>query len=349
MIINTTAKEKYRTATPSWLASLRVYQKSLTGRSIAQVFTAVVPFVLLWAGSAVIIESALPDWLAAFTIVAGAFFMIRTFIVFHDCCHGSFLPKQRGNRIMGYITGVLTFTAYGAWRWIHLRHHATTSQLDHRGLGDIWMMTFAEYRATGKSGRFGYRLYRHPLIHFFLGPLFLFVIVNRFTPKEAGGKARVNVAITNLALILSAIGLSFLFGIKAYLIVQLSILWLAGILGVWLFYVQHQFDPGYWERDDKWNRVDACLQGASYYKLPKVLNWLTGSIGLHHIHHLFPRIPNYRLVPALKAVPEVQLEKPLTIRGSMKAIRFNIWNESEGTFMSFREARRMLRAEASTG
>lgn len=328
----------------TWLASLRAFQHGSTTRSILQILNTLVPLALLWLATAYIVKSGLPYPLAFLTILPASFFLVRTFILFHDCCHGSFFRSRRANRIVGYLAGALTFTPFEAWRWSHLRHHATNSQLDHRGLGDEWMMTLEEFRDAKRSKRLAYRLYRFPFIHFIFGSFFLFFVLNRIPPKGSRLKERWSTHITTLIILVAAAAWSLLLGFRTYLLVQIPILWIAAIVGVWLFFVQHQFDPGYWARDAEWNRIDASLRGASYYKLPKILRWLTGNIGLHHIHHLLPNIPNYRLVPALEAIPEVQIPNPLTIRESLASLHLHLWHEEARRFLGFREARRLMSA-----
>ncbi len=226
-------------------------------------------------------------------ILAGGF-LVRIFIIFHDCGHGSFFQSRRANDILGFVTGVLTFTPYYHWRWQHALHHASSGDLDRRGMGDVWTLTLREYLEASRWKRFAYRVARNPLVLFTLGPLFL-LMVHRFCSPNAGRRERNSVHLTNLALLAVAIGLSLLFGVKAYLLLQLGVLLAAGIAGVWLFYVQHQFEGVYWERSQEWDYATAALQGSSFYKLPKVLQWFSGNIGFHHIHHLSPRIPNYHL------------------------------------------------------
>ena len=344
MDISTTKAAPQRPAQPKWAKSLRSFKRGSWGRGTTQILNSVIPYALLWATTAAIIKSGLPNWLTLATILPAALFLVRIFIVFHDCVHGSFYPSRRGNRTVGLLTGILTFTPFERWRRLHLKHHATNGQLDHRGKGDIWTMTTDEYATSTWSTRLGYRLFRFPPITFLLGPVLMQLIYNRFAPRGTTRAERLSVVATNLSVLLVAAVLSLVIGLRTYLLVQIPILWIANIIGVWLFYVQHQFDPGYWARDHEWNQFEASLYGSSYYKLPRLLNWLTGSIGIHHLHHLFPVIPSYNLVPALRATPEIQLPNAMTIRASLKTIRMSLWHESDGRFVSFREAGQMMKA-----
>jgi omega-6 fatty acid desaturase (delta-12 desaturase) len=263
--------------------------------------------------------------------------------MFHDCCHGSFLRSRRGTRIIGTILGVLTFTPFGDWRHAHGIHHSSSGNLDRRGVGDIWTMTVREYQRSSKRERMQYRLFRHPLVMFGLGPIYTFLIRNRFPGSYATKAERANLALTNGAILAIAAAASLTIGIVPYLLIQLPVVVIAGVGGIWLFYVQHQFDPSYWARDEEWESVAAALHGSSHYRLPPVLQWLSGNIGLHHIHHLLPRIPNYRLQQCLEAIPELQLERPLTIARSIRSVRLNLWDEANGELVSFAEVARQDR------
>lgn len=266
-------------------------------------------------------------WLAVpLAVLAGAF-LVRVFIIFHDCGHGSFFPSAKANDILGFITGALTFTPYRHWRWEHAIHHSTSGNLDRRGTGDVWTLTVEEYLQASRWKRFAYRLARNPFILFGLAPLYLFIIHQRFPSPRAATRERHSVAWTNLAIVLIATGLIWLFGWKAYLILQLIVLMTAAAAGVWLFYVQHQFEGVYWERSDNWDYSTAALKGSSFYKLPKILQWFSGNIGFHHIHHLSSRIPNYHLEECHQAEPLFQTVKPVTLLSSFKSFTFRLWDE----------------------
>ena len=271
----------------------------------------------------------------AFATVAAAL-LIRIFIFFHDCTHGSFFASHRANRILGYLTGILTFTPFEEWRHLHLAHHAAAGDLDHRGKGDIWTMTVDEYLAAPRLKRLGYRLARNPLIMLGLGPTAIFLITARFSHRGARKEERLNVLFTNLAILAVILIFSFTIGLRTYLLIQLPIIFISGVIGIWLFYVQHQFEGVYWARQEVWDPLKAALQGSSYYKLPRVLQWFTGSIGLHHIHHIQPRIPNYNLQKCCEAIPELREVHPLTLRRSLKSLWLNLWDEKQQKLVSFR-------------
>jgi len=282
---------------------------------------------------------AVSIWLALpLALLAGAF-LVRVFIIFHDCGHGSFFPSAKANDILGFITGVITFTPYFHWRWEHAVHHATSGDLDRRGTGDVWTLTVQEYLEASRWKRFAYRLARNPIVLFGLAPFFLFFIKQRFPAAKAARRERHSVAWTNLGVVLLAVGMSWIFGLKSYLLLQLVILMVAGSAGVWLFYVQHQFEGVYWERNGEWDYSTAALKGSSFYKLPKVLQWFSGNIGFHHIHHLSPRIPNYRLEKCHRAEPLFQTVRPVTLISSLKSFTFRLWDERSGKLVGYRALR----------
>jgi omega-6 fatty acid desaturase (delta-12 desaturase) len=266
--------------------------------------------------------------------------MVRVFIIFHDCGHGSFFRPRLANDITGFLAGLLTFTPYFHWRWEHSLHHGTSGNLDKRGTGDIWTMTVQEYLESSRWKRFAYRLSRNPIILFVIAPVFLLLGRQRFPSPTASTRERHSVWWMNLA-ILGMVGLmSWIFGWKAYLLLQLIVTIVAGAAGVWLFYVQHQFEDAYWERAAEWDYTTAALQGSSYYKLPAILQWFSGNIGFHHIHHLSPRIPNYNLERCHYSHPLFQAVKPVTLFGSFKSLAYRLWDEQGRRLISFRELRR---------
>jgi len=259
-------------------------------------------------------------------VLAGGF-LVRVFIISHDCGHGSFLPSAKGKCPAGQHHGGADFHALLSLALEHSVHHATSANLDRRGTGDVWTMTVQEYLESSRWQRFAYRLARNPIILFGIAPLFLFLIKMRFPAVKAGRRERHSVAWTNLALVVMASGLCWAFGWQAYLLVQLIILTVAGSVGVWLFYVQHQFEGVYWQRKADWDYATAALQGSSFYKLPRVLQWFSGNIGFHHVHHLSPRIPNYHLEKCHRAEPLFQSVKPVTLFASFKSFTFRLWDE----------------------
>jgi acyl-lipid omega-6 desaturase (Delta-12 desaturase) len=268
-------------------------------------------------------------------VLAGAF-LVRVFIISHDCGHGSFLKSATANHILGTITGVLTFTPFYHWRWEHAIHHASAGDLDRRGTGDVWTLTIEEYLEASRWKRFAYRLARNPAVLFVLAPLFVFLMKQRVPSLKAPLRERYSVYWTNLGVGTLAAGLIWIFGLKAYLIIQLVVLMTAGSAGVWLFYVQHQFEGVYWERGEEWDYATAALKGSSFYKLPKVLQWFSGNIGFHHIHHLSPRIPNYHLEKCHQAEPLFQTVKPITLFSSFKSFTLRLWDEQRRRLVGYR-------------
>jgi acyl-lipid omega-6 desaturase (Delta-12 desaturase) len=276
-------------------------------------------------------------------VVAGLF-LVRIFIIFHDCGHGSFFKSRLANDIVGFITGVLTLTPYYHWRWEHSVHHASAGALDRRGTGDVWTMTVEEYLKSSRWRRFAYRLARNPVVLFAIAPIYLFVIRQRFSSADANPRELWSVRWMNVAVFGVAVLLSWAFGIVAYVLIQLIIVAVGGGLGIWMFYVQHQFEDVYWERDQEWDFTAAALQGSSFYKLPKILQWFSGNIGFHHIHHLSPRIPNYNLERCHKADPMFREVEPITILSSLKSLTFRLWDEKLGKLVSFGHVRKQRTA-----
>jgi omega-6 fatty acid desaturase (delta-12 desaturase) len=336
-----------RPSKPQWYRDLASFQRGAWGPAVGQLLTSLLPYLALFAFGVHSVEAGWSYWFTILISVPAAFFLIRTFIIFHDCTHGSFVPSAKGNRIIGFITGALAMTPFESWRQSHLKHHATNGQLDHRGFGDVWTMTFEEFRDASAGKRLWYRIYRNPFFMFVLGPLFTFVLAHRVADLRKGGRVRRSVLGVNAFIVILAVSVWLLASFKAYVLVQLPVIMISGTMGIWLFYVQHQFDPGYWARDGEWDQIDAALHGSSYYKLPPVLRWFTGNIGIHHLHHLRPSIPNYRLQKAYNATPQVQEPKPLTVWESIKSIRINLWHEVEQRFLSFRQAVRIMRGSAT--
>ncbi|MFW6212526.1 MAG: fatty acid desaturase [Spirochaetota bacterium] len=339
-----TGRRGKRARMPEWYRRLAAFQKSSWGAAIGQIANSFLPFLALAALITHAVLAGWPYWIALLLSVAAAGFLVRIFIIFHDCTHGSFLPTKRANRIVGFLSGVFVFTPFEPWRLSHLAHHGSAGNLDRRGVGDVATMTLAEYENASRWQRLKYRLYRHPFIMFVVGSPYVFVFLHRFTGLRGTKAERRSVIATNLCMAAMAAGYIAIFGLRTWALVQLPIISLAGVAGIWLFYVQHQFDPGYWAREEEWDQIKAALHGSSYYKLPKVLQWFSGNIGIHHIHHLRPRIPNYRLQRAYDHTPETHLEKPLTLWKSLGSIRYNLWSEMHQRFMSFRDASRVIRA-----
>jgi acyl-lipid omega-6 desaturase (Delta-12 desaturase) len=319
--------------TPAWKALITPYQRPSVGRSVWQLVNTLVPYAVLWY--LMYRSLAVSYWLTLPLALLAAGFLVRVFIIFHDCGHGSFFRSPRAAAVVGFITGVLTFTPYYHWRWEHALHHGSAGDLDRRGLGDVWTLTVREYLEASRWKRLAYRLARNPVVLFVLAPLFLFLVKQRFASPNAARRERHSVYWTNLAVLGLAAALSLTFGVRACLLIQLTVMAVAGSAGVWLFYVQHQFEGVYWARHGDWDYTTVALQGSSFYRLPKVLQWFTGSIGFHHIHHLNPRIPNYNLEKCHQAVPLFQAVKPVTLVSSLKSLTFRLWDESRGKLVGY--------------
>jgi omega-6 fatty acid desaturase (delta-12 desaturase) len=323
-----------KTTNARWKEVVARYQQPSLKRAVWQLLVTFIPYAALWG--LMYFSLAVSYWLTGALVLAAGGFLVRLFIIFHDCGHGSFFKSRRANDIVGFVTGVLTWTPYRHWRWEHAIHHATSGHLDRRGAGDIWTLTVEEYIKASRWKRFAYRLARNPAILFLAAPLFLFLFWQRFPSPRAPRRERHSVYWTNLALLILGGGLACLFGLKTYLLLQFGVTAVAGAVGVWLFYVQHQFEGAYWERGDQWDYCAAALKGSSFYKLPKVLQWFSGNIGFHHIHHLSPRIPNYNLEKCYKAEPLFQTVKPVTLFSSFKSLTYRLWDEQQRKLVSFR-------------
>jgi omega-6 fatty acid desaturase (delta-12 desaturase) len=323
---------------PEWKTATIPYQFPDVSRSIWQIVNTLVPFALLFYLMYLSLEVSY--WLTIALAIPEAGLLVRLFIIFHDCCHGSFFKSQRANRIVGYVTGILTFTPYERWKHAHSIHHATAGDLDRRGVGDVMILTVDEYLALSPIKRLGYRLFRHPLVMFTVGPPFIFLLSHRFVLGKAGKRERLSVVITNLALLALISSLILLMGWKAYLMVHLPIILIGTTAGVWLFYVQHNYEGTYWTRHANWDFATSGLKGCSFYKLPRVLQWFTGNIGFHHIHHLNPRIPNYKLEACYRANELFQQIKPLTIRNSLKSLNLRLWDEPSKRLVSLEALRK---------
>lgn len=320
--------------------SVQPFASSDTKRSIWQIVNSVVPFLLLWF---LAYQSlSVSYWLALPFIILAAGFVVRTFIIFHDCTHGSFFKNSKANRAVGTFTGIITHFAYDKWKRSHSIHHATSGNLDKRGTGDVWIMTIEEYAQASWFQKFQYRLYRHPIVMFGLGPIFLFGVDNRFNRKGAKRKERLNTHFITASIAVIYALLIWAIGLQAFLIIQFPILMISGSLGIWLFYVQHQFEDSYFENEDEWDFVKAAVDGSSFYKLPKVVQWLTGNIGYHHVHHLSPKVPNYKLEKTHETAVPLQNVTTITLWSSLKAVRFRLYDEANKTFVGFKEAKQRI-------
>jgi omega-6 fatty acid desaturase (delta-12 desaturase) len=323
----------------AWYRELSKYEKSDTRKAVGQILNTFVPYIGLWAAMIWIVRSHTSLWYLLPLIPVAAGLVVRIFIMQHDCGHGSYLASHKANRILGLICGVITFTPYDDWKHEHAAHHASAQDLERRGIGDIMTMTTEEYRNATLGAKIYYRLFRNPIFLFGVGPFLQFVGAHRFSHKRSGPRERQSVTITNLALLAMVVIAAFTIGLKTFVLIQAPIIALAASLGVWLFYVQHQYDDVYWERHEQWDPIRAALEGSSYYRLPKILQWFSGNIGLHHIHHLRPRIPNYNLQQCYDEVPELQQPRTLTLWESLKCINLHLWDEQTRQMVSFRRSR----------
>lgn len=321
-----------------WTKLLASYRTPDPKRSAFELAVTIVPFCALWGLSFAAVHYQF--WLGLLLTIPAAGFLLRLFMIQHDCGHGSFFARRKADDWTGRVLGVLTLTPYGYWRRAHAAHHATAGNLDERGIGDITTLTLAEYRGLSPWGRLVYRLYRHPLVMFGIGPIWVFGLKQRLPVglMRHGREPWISTMATNLAIALMVSGLVWLVGLVPFLLVHLPIVFLAGSAGIWLFYVQHQFEETHWANGKDWDFREAALHGSSYYDLPDALNWLTGNIGIHHVHHLSSKIPCYRLPEVLRDFPELKNIGRITIAQSFGCVRLALWDESRNRLISFREA-----------
>jgi acyl-lipid omega-6 desaturase (Delta-12 desaturase) len=321
------------------MRDLAPYREPNTARGVFELLVTAVPFAMLWVSIWAAVNGGY--WIGLLLAIPAAGFLVRLFSIQHDCGHGSFFRSRRMNDWVGRTIGVLTLTPYDLWRRDHALHHANSGNLDERGFGDIDTLTVDEFRARTPWGRLLYRLYRHPLVMFGIGPAYLFILRQRlpFGRLRGGWGVWASPMATNAAIAILAAGIIWLVGLGPFLLVHLPITVLAASTGVWLFYVQHQFAETFWERTPGWNFHDAALHGSSHYDLPGVLRWFTANIGVHHVHHLSSRIPSYRLPEALRDRPELRDVGRLTLLQSFKAVRLVLWDEKKRRLISFAEAR----------
>jgi len=307
-------------------------------RAVAEMFLTFVPYFLLNAAMVFLVTRGHPAVALALTVPTAAF-LVRVFIIFHDCCHGAFFRSRRANRITGYVAGILTLTPFDKWQQEHAEHHASVGDLDRRGVGDVWTFTTTEYLTASPGKRLFYRVFRNPFVMFLLGPALLFLLGNRCSGRDSSRRERTSVYVTNAGLIAIVVAGWLTIGLPSLALIYLPTALLAGAAGVWLFYVQHQFDDVYWARHDAWDPVRASLEGSSYYQLPKVLQWVTGSIGLHHVHHVQPRIPFYNLQNCHDAIEAFRAVPPMTIRSSLQTLRLRLLDEAAGRMVTLRALR----------
>ena len=334
-------------AARDWAQALAPYRRASAARGVFELAVTVLPFVALWAAMLIAARDG-QVWISLAMAPLAAGLLVRLFMIQHDCGHGSFLPSKAANEWIGRGIGVVTMTPYDHWRRCHAIHHATSGNLDRRGIGDIKTLTVCEYFARNWRGRIGYRLYRHPLVMFGIGPAYLFLIDNRlpFGFMRKGAMPWVSTMTTNAGILLAAGLLIWSVGLAPFLVVALPIIVFAATAGVWLFYVQHQFEGTTWRAAADWSQPEAALHGSSHYRLPPPLRWFSANIGVHHVHHLSSGIPFYRLPEVLRNHPALGEVGRLSLWESFACVRLALWDEDKGRLVSFREANRARRAVA---
>lgn len=326
-----------------WIDILNGYRKQSVSRAVTELVVTFVPFVVFWGLAWLALD--ISPLLAMALVIPCAFFLVRMFMIQHDCGHGAFFRKKATNDWVGRIIGILTLTPYDLWRRSHAIHHATTGNLDQRGTGDIRTLTVDEFQKLNWWGRFSYRFYRHPLVLFGIGPGYVFLLQNRLPLgfMTAGWQYWVSALATNAGIAVFVAAMIYLFGAYAFFAIHLPVVLVASTIGVWLFYIQHQFEDAHWEHSPDWNVHDAALYGSSYYELPPVLRWLTANIGMHQIHHLCSRIPFYRLPDVLKDYPELASIRRIGLLESFKYAKLQLWDERSKKLISFDELKALDR------
>jgi len=320
-----------------WREALSAYARPRRLRSILDLVTSVLAYLAMSVAAYFALE--ISPGLALALAPVTAIFLLRTYIIFHDCSHGSFLASRRANAWLGTLCGLLVLSPFVRWRHDHAVHHATSGDLDKRGVGDIPTLTVSEYQQRSRRGRLGYRMIRNPLVMFGLGPVFAMIIGPRIVARQASPRMRNSVIRTDLALAAIAAALFWAIGIGDFLLLWAPAALLAGAVGIWLFYVQHQFEDAYWQRSERWSYADAALRGSSFLKLPRPLQFVTGNIGYHHIHHLSVRIPNYNLQRAHEENTIFQSVPTLSLWDAVRAVRLKLWDEQRGRLVTFAQAR----------
>jgi omega-6 fatty acid desaturase (delta-12 desaturase) len=321
----------------TWEKIVLRYAHPVLRKSIWQICDTLVPFIIIWYLLYRSLEY--PYWITFLLTLVECGFLIRIFIIFHDCGHGSFFKSSKANTVVGAIMGIIAFTPFHVWHHQHSIHHATSANLDKRGIGDVWTMTVEEYISSSKSQRFVYRAFRNPFIMFTIGPMVVLWIRNRFSRKSMTRKEKSNIYLTNISIAVISFLICLLTGVKAFLIIQLPLVIISHSMGLWLFFIQHQFNDVSWERADAWDYKTAAITGSSFLKLPAILQWFTGNIGFHHVHHLSSRIPNYRLADCHYENDIFKEVKPLRLRSTFRVLFLSLWDEAKHRLISFRAIR----------
>ncbi len=326
-----------------WHAVVSKYNQPDVKKSIWQIVNSLGPYMIMWALMYLMLD--ISYWITLGLSVIASGFLVRIFIIFHDCGHGSFFKSARANRVVGTILGSFVFTPHEYWHKSHSIHHSTVGNLDKRGHGDVWTLTTDEYKNLSVRQKFIYRLYRHPVMLFCIGPFFLFVLWFRFPRKSMNAGERTSIYMTNLILLVYITGLILLMGWKAFLMIQLPVIYLATLAGVWLFYVQHQFEDVIWSRQDQWDYKAMAMEGSSFLKFPRIFQWFSGNIGFHHVHHLSPKIPNYNLERCHRENEMFAAIKPVTLVPGLRTVKFRLWDEKREQLISFSQFRKSLASE----
>lgn len=322
-----------------WCGTVAIYKRSSLPKSCWQIANSLLPFFGLWF--LMYLSYFWSYWLTLLLAVPTAGFLVRIFIIQHDCGHHSFFANRRANDVLGLLCGILTITPYHVWRRTHSRHHVTSGNLNHRGHGDVGTLTVREYEQRSLWGRLRYRVNRNPLVMFFLNASFQFIVSQRFTHgmPRSWRRERRNVYMTNLVMV-TVLGLAWCtIGVRTFLLIELPLRVLSAAAGSWLFFIQHQYEEAYWQTDQSWNFIQSALAGSSYYRLPRVLQWFTGNIGYHHIHHLNSRIPNYNLAACYAAEPAFRQAVTFGVRQSLKCASLKLWNEENQRMVTFADVR----------
>ena len=328
-----------------WKAIVARFQTPDVGRASWQIVNSIGAYLAVWVLMYFCVEVSW--WLVIPLAMLAGGLLVRVFIIFHDCGHGSFFASRTANSFWGVLTGLLTMTPYLHWRAEHAIHHGTTGDLDKRGIGDIWTMTVKEYLDSSRWKKIGYRFLRNPIVLFVVAPIVLLLVIQRFSRKGADRRERFSVWSMNVAIVGMIAGLIAIFGWLPYLIIQGTVLLVAGSAGLWLFYLQHQFEDAYWERGADWDYAEAALKGSSFYKLPRVLQWFSGNIGFHHIHHLSPRIPNYNLEACHLSDPMFEAVKPLTFWSAWSTMELRLWDEASKKLVGWSHLRGLRKTAAA--
>jgi acyl-lipid omega-6 desaturase (Delta-12 desaturase) len=327
-----------------WVEKLKPFARPSIFKSTSQIITSFVPYFGLLTAMYILLRIGFPFWIILILSIVAAFFLIRIFIIFHDCVHNSFFKSKTACSILGHIAGAMAFTSYYQWGFSHYIHHGTSSNLDRRGTGDVWILTIDEYYSMGRWKRIWYRIYRNPIFLFILSPLISFFILYRIPSSASGKKGLFSQILTTLFIAGTIIAVIFTIGIRYYLEIQIPVMFFAGMMGVWLFFIQHNYVEEYWEHEEEWDFLKSAMKGSTFYKLPGILRWFTGNIGYHHIHHLKTNIPNYNLKKCYDSIPELREIKPITFFRGFKMMFLKLYDENSKILVNFTKAKRIRQA-----